>query len=208
MHAAALRALEFDRIVDAVRAFSLTPMGAERLAALEPSTDHGVVAELLASTTQAAQYIAKHGSFALRAHADLPEILGALAVEGRALEAPRLLALATFLDSVEDTKTAIRRVADTFPLVDKAAANAASFGLLWAYRHGDANMRSAWICTRNDVLGNLAVLLAALGVFGTGTGWPDVAVAAIMSALALQGATIVARQSLAELRQPITVPAE
>jgi Co/Zn/Cd efflux system component len=88
------------------------------------------------------------------------------------------------------------------------AANAASFGLLWAYRHGDANMRSAWICTRNDVLGNLAVLLAALGVFGTGTGWPDVAVAAIMSALALQGATIVARQSLAELRQPITVPAE
>src|SRR6516225_4877194 len=52
------------------------------------------------------------------------------------------------------------------------AANAASFGLLWTYRGGDANMRSAWICTRNDVLGNLAVLLAALGVFGTGTGWP------------------------------------
>jgi Co/Zn/Cd efflux system component len=51
------------------------------------------------------------------------------------------------------------------------AANAASFGLLWAYRGADANMRSAWICTRNDVLGNLAVLLAALGVFGTGTGW-------------------------------------
>jgi hypothetical protein len=44
------------------------------------------------------------------------------------------------------------------------SANAASFGLLWAYRGGDANMRSAWICTRNDVLGNLAVLLAALGV--------------------------------------------
>jgi DNA mismatch repair protein MutS2 len=127
MHAAALRALEFDRIVDAVRAFSLTPMGAERLGALEPSTDHAVVAELLASTTQAAQYIAKHGSFALRAHPDLLEILGALAVEGRALEAQRLLALATFLDSVEDTKSAVRRVADAFPLVDKAAANAASF---------------------------------------------------------------------------------
>src|SRR4029078_7838774 len=70
-------------------------------------------------------------------------------------------------------------------------ANAASFGLLWAYRHGDANMRSAWICTRNDVLGNLAVLLAALGVFGTGTGWPDVVVAAIMATLALQGAATV-----------------
>jgi Co/Zn/Cd efflux system component len=88
------------------------------------------------------------------------------------------------------------------------AANAASFGLLWAYRGGDANMRSAWICTRNDVLGNLAVLLAALGVFGTGTGWPDIIVAAIMAVLALQGAATVIRQSLAELRQPVAVPAE
>jgi Co/Zn/Cd efflux system component len=88
------------------------------------------------------------------------------------------------------------------------AANAASFGLLWAYRGGDANMRSAWICTRNDVLGNLAVLLAALGVFGTGTGWPDVIVATIMAGLALQGANIVVQQSLRELRQPVTVPAE
>jgi len=85
------------------------------------------------------------------------------------------------------------------------AANAASFGLLWAYRGGDANMRSAWICTRNDVFGNLAVLLAALGVFGSGTGWPDVLVAVIMAGLALQGAAIVVRQSLVELRQPIPV---
>ena len=60
-------------------------------------------------------------------------------------------------------------------------------------------MRSAWICTRNDVLGNLAVLLAAVGVFGTGTGWPDVAVAAIMAALALQGAFMVLNQSWSEL---------
>src|SRR5918995_3587042 len=74
-------------------------------------------------------------------------------------------------------------------------ANAASFGLLWAYRGGDANMRSAWICTRNDVLGNLAVLLAAVGVFGTGTGWPDVIVAVIMAGLALQGACVVLNQS-------------
>ena len=79
-------------------------------------------------------------------------------------------------------------------------ANAASFGLLWAYRHGDANMRSAWICTRNDVLGNLAVLLAALGVFGTGSGWPDTIVAAIMATLAIQGAALVIRQASAELR--------
>jgi Co/Zn/Cd efflux system component len=84
--------------------------------------------------------------------------------------------------------------------VTALAANAASFGLLWAHRGGDANMRSAWVCTRNDVLGNLAVLLAALGVFGTGAGWPDLVVATIMAGLALQGAWMVLRQSLAELR--------
>jgi Co/Zn/Cd efflux system component len=91
------------------------------------------------------------------------------------------------------------------------AANASSFVLLWAYRDGDSNMHSAWICTRNDVLGNLAVLLAAVGVFGTGTGWPDIIVAAMMAALALQGARVVLRQALAELRQPerqIILPAE
>lgn len=90
-------------------------------------------------------------------------------------------------------------------------ANAVSFALLWAFRAGDANMRSAWICTRNDVLGNLAVLLAALGVFGSGAGWPDVVVAAIMAALALHGAVIVIRHALAELRSiraPMPLPAE
>src|SRR5215475_2058913 len=75
-------------------------------------------------------------------------------------------------------------------------ANAASFAILWAHRHGDSNMRSAWICTRNDVLGNLAVLLAAAGVFGTVTGWPDLIVAVIMALLALQGAATVVRHSL------------
>jgi Co/Zn/Cd efflux system component len=91
------------------------------------------------------------------------------------------------------------------------AANAASFRLLWSHREGDANMRSAWICTRNDVLGNLAVLLAALGVFGTGTGWPDILVAAIMASLALQGAFIVIQQVRIELqsaKRPIAFPAE
>ena len=88
------------------------------------------------------------------------------------------------------------------------AANAISIGLLWAYRDGDANMRSAWICTRNDVLGNLAVLFAAAGVFGTGTGWPDVIVAAIIASLALQGAWLVIQQSLNELREGSLAPAE
>lgn len=101
--------------------------------------------------------------------------------------------------------------AGTMGVVGTAAliANAASFALLWAYREGDANMRSAWICTRNDVLGNLAVLLAAAGVFGTGSGWPDIAVAAIMSALALQGAWMVLRQAWYELRSAgLFAPAE
>jgi Co/Zn/Cd efflux system component len=81
-------------------------------------------------------------------------------------------------------------------------ANAISFSLLWVHRQGDANMRSAWVCTRNDVLGNLAVLLAALGVFGTRTGWPDIAVATIMAMLAMHGAWLVVGQSLSELRSP------
>jgi Co/Zn/Cd efflux system component len=92
------------------------------------------------------------------------------------------------------------------------AANAASFALLWSHRGGDANMRSAWICTRNDVLGNLAVLVAALGVFGSGTGWPDVLVAAIMASLALQGGFVVIQHARLELqgarRDQIAVPAE
>jgi Co/Zn/Cd efflux system component len=79
-------------------------------------------------------------------------------------------------------------------------ANAASFWLLWQHRAGDANMRSAWICTRNDVLGNLAVLLAALGVFGTSAGWPDILVAMVMAVLALQGASTVIRHAKTELQ--------
>ena len=75
-------------------------------------------------------------------------------------------------------------------------------------RGGDANMRSAWICTRNDVLGNLAVLLAAAGVLGTGTGWPDLIVAAIMATLALQGAWTVLRQAFGELQFASRQPAE
>jgi len=79
-------------------------------------------------------------------------------------------------------------------------ANAACAALLYAYREGDANMQSVWICSRNDVLGNLAVLLAAVGVFGTGTGWPDLMVASIMATLAVQGAWIVMQRVRNDLR--------
>ena len=79
-------------------------------------------------------------------------------------------------------------------------ANIVCFVLLWAHRTGDANMRSVWLCTRNDVAGSLAVLAAAFGVFGTGAGWPDIAVAAIMATLALLSSFQVIRQSLREIR--------
>ncbi len=71
--------------------------------------------------------------------------------------------------------------------------------LLYRYRTGDSNMRSVWICSRNDALGNVAVALAALGVFGTGAAWPDLVVAAGMAALALSGAWSVMRQARGEL---------
>lgn len=86
-----------------------------------------------------------------------------------------------------------------------ALALAANLGvalLLYRWRDGDSNMRSVWICTRNDAIGNVAVLAAALGVFGSGSGWPDYLVAAIMSGLALVGAVQVARVAFAELRHP------
>ena len=73
--------------------------------------------------------------------------------------------------------------------------------MLYRWRTGDANMRSVWICSRNDAIGNLAVLAAALGVFGTGSAWPDLLVASIMAGLAVTSSYQVmrhARQELAE----------
>ena len=74
--------------------------------------------------------------------------------------------------------------------------------LLYRYREGDSNMRSVWLCTRNDALGNIAVLAAALGVFGTGAGWPDLIVATVMALLALSSSVQVTRHALQELRVP------
>lgn len=79
-------------------------------------------------------------------------------------------------------------------------ANLGVLVLLYAYREGDSNMRSVWLCTRNDVLGNLAVLAAALGVFGTGSAWPDLIVASIMATLAVSAAIQVLRQASGELK--------
>ncbi|OPF64773.1 cation transporter [Hydrogenophaga sp. H7] len=71
--------------------------------------------------------------------------------------------------------------------------------LLYTFRTGDANMRSVWLCSRNDALSNLAVMLAALGVFGTGSAWPDLVVAGVMAALALSAGVTVVREARREL---------
>jgi len=80
------------------------------------------------------------------------------------------------------------------------AVNAGVALMLYAYRSGDANMRSVWLCSRNDAIGNALVLLAALGVFGTGTMWPDLAVAALMAWLGLASGWQVMRAARAEQR--------
>jgi Co/Zn/Cd efflux system component len=80
------------------------------------------------------------------------------------------------------------------------AANGAVALLLYAFRHGDANMRSVWLCTRNDMIGNVAVLLAAVGVFGTGAAWPDIAVACVMAVLGLAAAREIVGKARVELR--------
>ncbi|SDU26650.1 Co/Zn/Cd efflux system component [Pseudomonas pohangensis] len=92
--------------------------------------------------------------------------------------------------------------APTMGLVGSLAllANLGVAALLYGYREGDSNMRSVWLCTRNDALGNLAVLLAALGVFGSGTAWPDLLVAGVMASLAISAALQVLRQAHGELQ--------
>jgi Co/Zn/Cd efflux system component len=78
--------------------------------------------------------------------------------------------------------------------------NAGVAWMLYRFRSGDANMRSVWICSRNDAIGNVAVMLAALGVFGTGNAWPDLVVAVVMAALAISGSVTVLRHAREELR--------
>lgn len=79
-------------------------------------------------------------------------------------------------------------------------ANAGVALMLFRFRRGDADMRSVWICSRNDAIGNVAVMLAAVGVFGTGTLWPDVVVAAIMATLSISGGWAIVRQARTEMR--------
>ena len=80
------------------------------------------------------------------------------------------------------------------------AANVGVALMLYAYREGDANMRSVWLCSRNDVIGNLAVLLAAVGVFGSGSAWPDLTVAIMMAGLGLSASVHVLQRAYVEIK--------
>lgn len=78
--------------------------------------------------------------------------------------------------------------------------NLTSVALLVKFKDGDANVRSVWLCSRNDAIGNVAVMIAALGVWGTSTGWPDLVVAGIMAGLFLSSAFQIISQALRENR--------
>ncbi|EQD31841.1 cation efflux protein [mine drainage metagenome] len=76
--------------------------------------------------------------------------------------------------------------------------------MLYAFRKGDANMRSVWLCSRNDAIGNIAVMAAAAGVLGTGTAWPDLAVALLMGGLALfSGISVIGHARLELLEEAV-----
>ncbi|MBY6056501.1 cation transporter [Leisingera daeponensis] len=88
------------------------------------------------------------------------------------------------------------------------AANLISVLLLARYKDGDANVRSVWLCSRNDAIGNVAVMIAALGVWGTATGWPDLIVAGIMGGLFLNSAFQILIQAVREWREEEEAQAE
>jgi cation diffusion facilitator family transporter len=87
------------------------------------------------------------------------------------------------------------------------AVNVGAALLLFRFRDGDANVRSVWLCSRNDAIGNVAVVLAAAAVWATGASWPDLVVAFAMSALFLHSATRIVRQASGELRHVRTAAA-
>ena len=80
------------------------------------------------------------------------------------------------------------------------AANVGSVFLLRPYKDGDSNVRSVWLCSRNDAIGNVVVMAAALGVWGTSTAWPDLAVAALMAGIFLASSVQILRQAWSEYR--------
>jgi len=126
MYPGALKALEFDRIVEAVGLFAQTPPGRARLARIEPLTDASAVASALAATEEVVRFLAEH-HIGLQAPGDLDVLLTGLAVQDRALEPAQLLALAAFLASIETTCDTVRRARAAFPVLRGLVDSAASF---------------------------------------------------------------------------------
>src|SRR4029453_18684792 len=127
MHAGALRALEYDRIVSVVAGLAVTPTGHDRLAQLEPMTDAAAVARAQRATTEVTKFLADHPGFPLRAPSDLEAIISALGVEARPLEPLRLFGLADYLESIEQTRAAVRTVAQSCPLLGAVVETVAPF---------------------------------------------------------------------------------
>jgi DNA mismatch repair protein MutS2 len=127
MHRAAQQALEFHRIVEVVRGYAATPLGRERLASLRPQGDPRRVAQSLGATSEGTRYLADGGLFPLQAPPDIGATLAALAVEGRPLEPLRLLGLADFLDSLDQTRSAVKRAAGSYAFLASLVDMAASF---------------------------------------------------------------------------------
>ena len=122
-----IRTLEFDRIVDAVTALAITPLGRAELENLEPSTDPKIVVALQASTTETVKFLERHPLFPLRGGESLPEALDALDVQGRPLDPLQLRLLADFVDSVDQSRAAIGRSGDDFPILRELVSKVASF---------------------------------------------------------------------------------
>jgi DNA mismatch repair protein MutS2 len=127
MNSGTLRSLEFDRIVEAVADLAVTPTGRERLAELQPLTDAAAVASAQKATTEGVRFLADHPGFPLRAPSDLEAIIDALGVEGRPLEASRLVALADYLESIEHSRAAVRNATAMFPILRELVERIASF---------------------------------------------------------------------------------
>jgi DNA mismatch repair protein MutS2 len=123
----ATRTLEFDRIVDAVTALALTPLGTEALAELEPSTDPKTVVAQQQATSETVRFLERQPLFPLRAGESLPETLEALAVQGRPLDPLQLRLLADFVDSVDQSRAGIGRAGADFPILRELVAHVASF---------------------------------------------------------------------------------
>jgi len=122
-----LRSLEFDRIVEAVADLAVTPTGHERLLGLEPLADVASVVAAQKATSEGTRFLADYPGFPLRAPSDLESILDALGVEGRPLEAVRLLALADYLESIEHSRTAVRNATTMFQILRELVERVASF---------------------------------------------------------------------------------